>query len=596
MLAQLLPRPLPLRRLRAYHFRRMKHSRRGIVIVLLVALVASGALRQISANMRGEHDPQGAGVPLSRMNSYALALLLGGLRGPLVMFLWPSSEGQKSEKNIEDLDTKIEWIRLLQAEFDTVHIFQIWNKAYNISVLMANLPNKYATILDALDYAKSVDAERPGNLTILYEIHRLFFDKLGSSNEKMYYRARVREESQARQPLRSVTLPAERRAEFLDAATSAGAIERRLKFRADPQTNTLTLTLPKPLADQIEPRFSGVGVTWADRPRVKRDRNDPGWRRVELDPMLDGQGNILPELTEPHANASATPGGNDGSELQYLKQFQPYPYGISTLGLGYNYAKRAQMLLRDNNQHHAQLSDLVVDSRAALSLRDWSEEEWGRGRAAELDALSMPVPENFFDPDEKLKMEMPSAKIKLDAKLVNRAALEESIFSYDRAVKLAGASLEEYKRHLAKFPTNFDTYQSHMALLEAESALLSADRDFLKLLAAPADARAALARSAADAYSRAVLLYRVHLLKFYVTPEQVKSMFPKGVDPATIDAYAADHRQEVEQLAETVAADVRRAGQQSPHLDDYNEYMNYIRRAQARGATLAPLVSGTARR
>ena len=75
-------------------------------------------------------------------------------------------------------------------------------------------------------------------------------------------------------------------------------------------------------------------------------------------------------------------------------------------------------------------------------------------------------------------------------------------------MSLAGASLEEYKRHLAKFPTNFDTYQSHMALLEAESALLGADRDFLKLMASPAEARPALARGAAGAYNRAVLLYK----------------------------------------------------------------------------------------
>ena len=39
------------------------------------------------------------------MNSFALALLLGGLRGPLVMFLWTSSETQKTERNLEDFDT-----------------------------------------------------------------------------------------------------------------------------------------------------------------------------------------------------------------------------------------------------------------------------------------------------------------------------------------------------------------------------------------------------------------------------------------------------------------------------------------------------------
>ncbi len=93
------------------------------------------------------------------MNSFALALLLGGLRGPLVMVLWSTSENQKVDKNLEDFDTKVEWIRLLQPEFDTVHLFQIWNKAYNISVQMASLPNRYAAILDALDM-KDVDRSR----------------------------------------------------------------------------------------------------------------------------------------------------------------------------------------------------------------------------------------------------------------------------------------------------------------------------------------------------------------------------------------------------------------------------------------------------
>ena len=150
-----------------------RRGRIAIITVLLVGLGLATVMRQVAANQRGSTH-LAASTPLSRMNSYALALLLGGLRGPLVMFLWPSSEGQKSEKNLEDFDTKVEWIRLLQAEFDTVHIFQIWNKAYNISVLMANPANKYATILDALDYAHQVDAERPNHINMLSAIAGIF--------------------------------------------------------------------------------------------------------------------------------------------------------------------------------------------------------------------------------------------------------------------------------------------------------------------------------------------------------------------------------------------------------------------------------------
>ena len=45
----------------------------------------------------------------------------------------------KNERDLEGFDTKLEWIRLLQPEFDPVHLFQIWNKAYNISVQMASM-------------------------------------------------------------------------------------------------------------------------------------------------------------------------------------------------------------------------------------------------------------------------------------------------------------------------------------------------------------------------------------------------------------------------------------------------------------------------
>ena len=168
-----------------------------IVLILVVALIAGGATREWADSVRGEPivAASSSGRSLSGMNSYALALLLGGLRGPLVMFLWSSSESQKTENNLEDFDSKVEWIRLLQPEFDTVHIFQIWNKAYNISVKMTNMGNKYSTILDALDYAHNVDWEKPNDINIVSAIGGIDFDKFGNSAEKIYYRKRVRQET-----------------------------------------------------------------------------------------------------------------------------------------------------------------------------------------------------------------------------------------------------------------------------------------------------------------------------------------------------------------------------------------------------------------
>ena len=133
-------------------------------------------------------------------SSFSLALPLGNLRGPLVMFLWTSSEGQKREHNLADFDTKIEMIRQLQPEYVSVHIFQMWNKAFNISADMANLSDKYTTILDALDYGQRVDEQRPNDLNILSSLGRIWFDKLGDSHEKEYYTQRVMKETKWRKP------------------------------------------------------------------------------------------------------------------------------------------------------------------------------------------------------------------------------------------------------------------------------------------------------------------------------------------------------------------------------------------------------------
>src|SRR5262245_18089260 len=110
-----------------------------------------------------------------------------------------------------------------------------------------------------------------------------------------------------------------------------------------------------------------------------------------MDPMLDPSGMILPQVLQPKftrpASIPATSEWNDGSELQYLKQYQPFPYGISPLALGYHYYKRAQVLETVNKQRHAEMTEEVVGTRPAVSLRLWSEEEWVRARIAEIEGM-----------------------------------------------------------------------------------------------------------------------------------------------------------------------------------------------------------------
>lgn len=485
------------------------------VIVLVISLIGAGLTRNWADAVRGEPIVASAasGRSLSGMNSYALALLLGGLRGPLVMFLWSSSETQKTENDLEDFDSKVEWIRLLQPEFDTVHIFQIWNKAYNISVKMTNLTNKYSTILDALDYAHSVDAEKPNDINIISAIGGIYFDKFGNSAEKVYYRKRVRAES-----------------------------------------------LPHPTDANLR-------------------RRDPAVRRTEADPILDKNFNVLPDLIVPKLDKPLVDPDDpnlvyNGSELQFLPQFQPFPYGVSPYGLAYNYDRRAQLLQLIGKQRHAQLSDLVIDSRPALAMRGWADEEAEFGRRAELDGFGKPVAPSA----DKLDFENTAGPIALGTPIVNRKAIDEAIFEYDRASAYYARADKEFASHILRFKSSELTYQSHRASAQAQQVLMQADRDYLKAMIAPAEQRAALVALAIEEYTRAASLERVIILKYSIWEQIADQVYPKGVTRQNVTENSPALAETTDKAIAQMEALVGKAG----FLDDAGEYIQYIDRATAR--------------
>ena len=496
-------------------------GRAGIIAVLVIAIALAGVTSSLARRLRtGPNDlAAGAGATssLANMNSFALALLLGGLRGPLVMFLWTNSENLKNEKNLEDFDTYVEWIRLLQPEFDTVHIFQVWNKAYNISVQMAAVQNKYITILDALDYAQRVEESRPNNVSMIYQIGSIFYDKLGSSQEKNYYRERVRAES-------------------------------------------------KPHAA-----------------KQKLTRNDPGWRRLELDPVLDEKGMLLPEMLKPKYPRPATlPAAAEGqwvngAELQFLEPYQPFPQGVSTMAFGYNYHKQAQLLQAIGGQLHANLSQPVVDSRPGLALKGWSEDEWERGRRFELQAL------NAAGGPERGQLEMPTANVTPAAPVSDKSVLPSAIYAYDLAARLSRDAYADYARHVREFPQNYQTYQSHMDSMQAQEPLLAADRDYLKaMLAGPGDPQQKqLLDAAAKNYRDAVRRNIGIIFRYYVPDPIAQQVLPPNVTRADLinrkdltDAQFVQAYVNAMNLIQQVEFD--------PDAEDRGEYQRYVDRAMLR--------------
>lgn len=430
-------------------------TRIGIIALMIISVVVAGVLRGVAMDYQTKSSEFSGGggsrSTLGNMDSYALALLLGGLRGPLVMFLWTTSENEKGNHDLKDLDTKIEWIRLLQPEFDSVHIFQIWNKAYNISVLMASPANKYVTIMDAIKYAQKVDQEKPGDLNILNQEGSVYRGKLAATNlpEAPFYIRQFREET------------------LTDA-------NRKLAFPSDAR-EFHRLGLPAPLLDENNDLLAHV---------------------------------IAPRRAKP---AGEIPGGqwNDGSDLQYLAKYKHFPTGIPPQAMAYNYNKRAQVAQTSEGQEPLQLSPMVIDSEPAVSLKEWADEQSREARDYESRAFGLAA--DSPDGNKASAMLKPDQSV-TDTRALNFALYDYDL-SARLAADAEGEYHRHLSNPL--YANRINVYQSHLADLNSLSHMAVADHDFLAASQATGSQKKELLTNALANYQKALIQMERTILEFY---------------------------------------------------------------------------------
>jgi hypothetical protein len=530
--------------------RRPRRGRWTVVLTLIVGIILSYSARkwaislQVKAYNAGPYaNAEGAAAAgpnvasaVGSLDSYFLVLMLGGLRGPLVMYLWVSSENQKNERDLEDFNTKINLIRLLQPEFLSAQSFQIWNKAFNISVQIPSLPDRYAVILDAGEDARALDRGRPNSVDLLLMLNQVYQQKLGqTTGDSVYYRQHVREDSKARSA---------------DAARSVGTLGQRMQPVLD-QKDDILPQLVKP----IQPRPGNLDTAiHVPLTRIEELKEAAAKAKIpipqqQLSPTSSTAREIIVHLPESQARTLAEKfypydvhyvwsDWNDGSELQYLKQYEPYPYGVSPLALGFNYGKRAQVLVNRTKQRPNQLSASVVDSRPGLELRDWGREERDRAVAAEIRAYypalaaesEVPLPQRFarwvargsvtnnpnagFDSGRLLEqfkaqptsnppprpVNIPIDELALEREAASRLSakappaefgkqefgvkgIKEALYGYRQAMTVMRDGTSEYVRHVTR-PVEgnihpLQDFASHMDELTLEQLLTEADFYFL---------------------------------------------------------------------------------------------------------------------
>ena len=562
-----------------------------IVGALVVSVLGAGVTRSLVIGQRQKLDAErgvaaSSGTNVGNLNSFALGLLLGGLRGPLVMALWTSSENQKSDKNLEDFDTKVELIRLLQPEFDTVHLFQIWNKAYNVSVQMANVPNKYTTILDALQYAFNVDKERPDDINILTAIGGLYFDKFGGSAEKAYFSSRMASETMPVQDHVRVTFPSAKRADVLRQARLAGATAYLLTtYDADGLGDRSYLNLTKSIADVLKSHTTDRAVEFTDQPASVAERTSNDIRSAQHAVVLDDALDIRPALVKPRGDRPAAYNGGDGSLLPYALEFEPYPYGVSPYLLAYNYYKRAQWLQVNRGARHAQLSDRVVSSRVPMALEMCSQEEWYGADRCEIDLAGREIPT-----DDAL-LQGVTADLQPASDLPQCPLFDQAIWRFNRGSRIAARAAGEYEDHLRTYPDDELTYRSHIEDMTARSNMLAGDALFLQVMRATGPERAKLANAAVDFYTKASQLYTRYLFHYYMDDDEAKKVLPQDLRQLKrSDVDGVNSRLRDDELPASLARMKKMhdaAGYNLSNSVDFKEIDTYVDRCYARSYAMA---------
>jgi len=128
------------------------------------------------------------------LQAEAFTLILGGFRGPYIMYLWSQAEEEKRRKIHFDLIDRYTKIAALQGAYPEVWTFHAWNLIYNVSVQWQSLPRKYEWIRRGIEFLREGVRRNPHNAEIIAEMGRVYSEKLGRSKESFYYRTRVEEE------------------------------------------------------------------------------------------------------------------------------------------------------------------------------------------------------------------------------------------------------------------------------------------------------------------------------------------------------------------------------------------------------------------
>ncbi|MDO8141397.1 MAG: hypothetical protein Q6358_07835 [Candidatus Brocadiales bacterium] len=169
----------------------MMHRKRVLFLVVLI-----GAIFFVNLYVVSFRETSKTAVYRYDTSERIPLLLMGGLRGIAVDFLWARAIARHEEKKYYELLTINNLIARLQPNFPAVWIFQAWNMAYNIAHEWDAARNKWKWVHMGLTFAKKGTVKNPASGDLFFELGYMYLHLFDQRFFKYaeYYREQLKQE------------------------------------------------------------------------------------------------------------------------------------------------------------------------------------------------------------------------------------------------------------------------------------------------------------------------------------------------------------------------------------------------------------------
>jgi len=165
-------------------------SKQSVLIIAAIILLLAAGMMQRPLEQSAGNSQLMQSDDLTAKNHPHVALLTtlpGGLRAPLVTYLWIRAENLKNEGKYFDAMQLADVICTFQPHFDGVWMFQSWNMAWNIAGAVQTPEERWLWINNGLSLLRDKAIQyNPHSLRMYKELGWIFYSKLGQQMDRWH--------------------------------------------------------------------------------------------------------------------------------------------------------------------------------------------------------------------------------------------------------------------------------------------------------------------------------------------------------------------------------------------------------------------------